>query len=112
MTRGWIIVVSPTSVKPDRTACPENRDNGSATHQPRASGTIRKKKNTDSWGFAPPARGLRPPRIALANLPPGIPMMNRLPQHEFCSKGDLFKAHTPMPQPNQQQRRQLSTGEH
>src|SRR3546814_1236377 len=64
MTRGWIIVVSPTSVPPDRTACPENRDNGSATHQRRASGTIRKKKNTASWGFAPPARGLRPPRIA------------------------------------------------
>src|SRR3546814_18945376 len=50
MTRGWIIVVSPTSVPPDRTACPENRDNGSATHQRRASGTIRKKKNTASWG--------------------------------------------------------------
>src|SRR3546814_8675152 len=81
MTRGWIIVVSPTSVPPDRTACPENRDNGSATHQRRASGTIRKKKNTASWGFAPPARGLRPPRIALAILPPGIPMMSRSEEH-------------------------------
>src|SRR3546814_19266934 len=50
MTRGWIIVVSPTSVPPDRTACPENRDNGSATHQRRDSGTIRKKKKSASWG--------------------------------------------------------------
>ena len=57
MTRGWIIVVSPTSVPPDRTACPENRDNGSATHQRRASGTIRKKKNTASDRFSdPPTR--------------------------------------------------------
>src|SRR3546814_20519403 len=95
MTRGWIIVVSPTSVPPDRTACPENRDNGSATHQRRASGTIRKKKNTASWGFAPPARGLRPPRIALAILPPGLPMLSLLPRHAFRSQGDRLHAAPP-----------------
>jgi hypothetical protein len=38
-----------------------------------------------SWGFAPPARGLRPPRIAKAILPPGIPMMSRLRQHALVS---------------------------
>src|SRR3546814_19763747 len=37
----------------------------------------KKKKNTVSWSFAPPARDLQPPRIALAILPPGIPMMDR-----------------------------------
>src|SRR3546814_9093277 len=104
MTRGWIIVVSPTSVPPDRTACPENRDNGSATHQRRASGTIRKKKNTASWGFAPPARGLRPPRIALAILPPGIPIISRLRRHAFCSNGDRLNA-APPSQPQRQQHR-------
>src|SRR3546814_11956070 len=97
MTRGWIIVVSPTSVPPDRTACPENRDNGSATHQRRASGTIRKKKNTASWGFAPPARGLRPPRHALAILPPGIPIMSRLLRRAFCQKGDRVHGAPPPP---------------
>src|SRR3546814_6969306 len=101
MTRGWIIVVSPTSVPPDRTACPENRDNGSATHQRRASGTIRKKKNNASWGFAPPARGLRPLWIALALLPPGIPMMSRLRRHACCKKVDRLNAAPPL-QPQRQ----------
>ncbi len=85
-------MVSPTSVPPDRTACPENRDRGSATHRHRASDTIRKKKSTASWGFAPPARGLRPPRIAKAILPPGIPVMSRLRRHAICWNGDRLNA--------------------
>src|SRR3546814_8627114 len=44
----------------------------------------KKKKNTVSWSFAPPARDLQPPRIALAILPPGIPMMDRLRRYAFC----------------------------
>src|SRR3546814_15028116 len=35
----------------------------------------------------PPARGLRPPRIAKAILPPGIPMMSRLRRHAFVCLG-------------------------
>src|SRR3546814_3223282 len=108
MTRGWIIVVSPTSVPPDRTACPENRDNGSATQQRRASGTIRKKKNTASWGFATPARGLRRPRIALAILPPGIHMMSRLRRQAFCEKGGRLNA-ARQSQPKRQQQDREST---
>src|SRR3546814_14944097 len=42
------------------------------------SSDLKKKKNTVSLSFAPPARDLQPPRIALAILPPGIPMMDRL----------------------------------
>lgn len=86
------VVVSPTSVPPDRTACPENRDRGSASHWRRASGTGRRKKSAASWG-------LRPRRLAAFGRPgslkrsshPASPMMSRLRRHVFCWIGGSFK---------------------
>src|SRR3546814_1201070 len=57
----------------------------------------KKKKNTVSWSFAPPARDLQPPRIALAILPPGIPMMDRLRRYAFCLIRNVY---TPRPYRN------------
>src|SRR3546814_1479280 len=62
-----------------RVALPVDNSELAASSDPK-----KKKKNTVSWSFAPPARDLQPPRIALAILPPGIPMMDRLRRYAFC----------------------------
>src|SRR3546814_7200344 len=64
-----------------RVALPVDNSELAASSDPK-----KKKKNTVSWSFAPPARDLQPPRIALAILPPGIPMMDRPRRYAFRSE--------------------------
>src|SRR3546814_11866072 len=66
-----------------RVALPVDNSELAASSDPK-----KKKKNTVSWSFAPPARDLQPPRIALAILPPGIPMMDRLRRSAFCLRSE------------------------
>lgn len=109
MTRGRIIVVSPTSVPPDRTDCPENQDRGSATHRRRASGTVKGKKSAASWG-------LRPRRLAAFGRPgslkrsshPASPMMSRLRRHAFRWFGDRLNAALLSQRQRQRHRRRLA----
>ena len=52
----------------------------------------------------PPARGLRPPRIALRSSHPASPMMSRLRRHAFCWIRDRLNA-APLPRPQRQRHR-------
>src|SRR3546814_3157466 len=61
----------------------------------------------------PPARGLRPPRIALRSSHPASPMMSRLRRHAFCWIRDRLNA-APLPRPQRQRHRRnwLRSEEH
>src|SRR3546814_1000738 len=53
----------------------------------------------------PPARGLRPPRIALRSSHPASPLMSRLRRHAFCWIRDRLKAAPLQRQQRQRHRR-------
>ena len=61
-----------------------------------------KEEDAASWGFAPPARGLRPPRIAARSSHPASPLMSRLRRHAFADwdiarRSRTYRRHTAKP---------------